>query len=699
MRNRSFTRSLVAVLAIVGTALVVSTSQAKSHPPRTHGGHATKPKPKHHKPKQHKAKQHEAKHHKKHEARGGHARKTSRLQSEISNHRPKKHRPGRTPRQGDVLTELRALDGSSNNVAHRSWGQAGTQYLRVGPANFADGVSMMQGGPAPRRISNRVFNDLGQNLFSETAISQWGWVWGQFIDHDIGLRDETPAESAPIPFDSNDPLELFANDLGQMAFSRTPAAPGTGTSPSNPRQEINTASSVIDGSQVYGGTAARLAWLKAANGYDLFLPNGNLPHASDKADPPVMALMGALMGNPGAAVVAGDVRANENIGLTSIQTLFAREHNRIADLLPNKLSAEARFQIARRVVGAEIQYITYREFLPALGVPLASYAGYRPSVNPSISNEFATTGFRAHSMVHGEFEPTFAQGRLTPGDPAALEAMGMKVEVNEDASVTIVIPLGLAFGNPGLVQQFGVGPLLDSLSESQYRNDEQIDNALRSVLFQIPRPTTTDPSACNEPAPNPACFSNVTDLGALDVQRARDHGIPSYNQLRVLYGLAPIRSFTQLTGEPTDEFPRTEEFPQGLDIDNSTVMDFVSLTDIDGNPVELGAPDTAVTGIRRTTLAARLKALYGTVDKVDGFVGMVSEPHVPGSDMGPLQRAIWRQQFAALRDGDRFFYLNDPALRRIADRYGVSYRHSLAEIIELNTDANVAEDIFHAAEE
>jgi hypothetical protein len=581
-------------------------------------------------------------------------------------------------------------------VAHATWGEAGTPYLRVGPANYADGVSAMQGGPSPRRISNRVFNDVSQNLFSENGVTQWGWVWGQFIDHDMGLRDETPAEDASMPFDPNDPLELFANDLGQMAFNRTPAAPGTGTSRSNPRQQINTVSSVIDASQIYGGTAARLAWLKAPNGYDLFLPNGDLPHASDKADAPVMDLMGPLMGDPGDAIVAGDVRANENTGLTSIQTLFAREHNRIADSLPDELSPEARFQIARRVVGAEIQYITYKEFLPAMGVALLPYSGYKPSVNPSIANEFATVGFRAHSMVHGEFEPTFQGDTFTPAQSAAFVARGLKVE-SEDASVTIVIPLGLAFGNPDLIEEFSLGPLLDSLGEREYRNDEQIDNALRSVLFQIPKPTAPDPAACNEPGPNPECFSNVSDVGALDVQRSRDHGMPTYNQLRVLYGLPPVSSFTQLTGENTDAFPRTDEFPQGLDIDNSTIMDFVSLTDNDGNPVELGDPDAAVTGVRRTTLAARLKALYGSVNNVDGFVGMISEPHVPGSDLGPLQRAMWRRQFAALRDGDRFFYLNDPALERIDDRYGVSYKHTLAEIVELNTDANVPGDVFHAA--
>ena len=123
------------------------------------------------------------------------------------------------------------------------------------------------------------------------------------------------------------------------------------------------------------------------------------------------------------------MRANENTGLTSIQTLFAREHNRIADALPGKLSPESRFQIARRVVGAEIQYITYKEFLPAMGVPLAPYSGYKPSVNPSVANEFATVGFRAHSMVHGEFEPTVAGEQVHSGANDGVHGARHEVEV------------------------------------------------------------------------------------------------------------------------------------------------------------------------------------------------------------------------------------------------------------------------------
>ena len=159
---------------------------------------------------------------------------------------------------------------------------------------------------------------------------------------------------------------------------------------------------------VYGSDATRATWLRdgrrsSARG---FLPR----RARDRGIAPAMDLFGNQVAAPGRAVVAGDARANENIGLTDAQTIFAREHNRIVRLLPAALTAELKYQIARRVVGAEIQYITYHDFLPAMGVRLAPYTGYKPTVDPTESNEFATVGFRAHSMVHGEMEPSAPEG-------------------------------------------------------------------------------------------------------------------------------------------------------------------------------------------------------------------------------------------------------------------------------------------------
>ena len=78
-------------------------------------------------------------------------------------------------------------------LQHPTWGKAGLAYRRVAPANYADGRSTQVTPAKPDRyVSNRIFNDVGQNLFSENGLSQWGWLWGQFIDHDLGLRVEAP---------------------------------------------------------------------------------------------------------------------------------------------------------------------------------------------------------------------------------------------------------------------------------------------------------------------------------------------------------------------------------------------------------------------------------------------------------------------------------------------------------------------------
>ena len=607
---------------------------------------------------------------------------------------------------------VRALDGSGNNLQHPDWGKAGTQYLRVAPANYADGIGKLVSGPSPRYVSNRVFNDVGQNLFSENGISQWGWAWGQFVDHDIGLRDETPAESVPMAFDVKDPLESFQNDFGGLAFSRTPAAPGTGTK--SQRQQINTIDSFIDASNVYGVDTSRLDWLRAGaagdgnpanNQASLLMSAGYLPRVTARptVTAPPVDLMGPLVGTPEKAVVAGDVRANENVALTAIHTLFAREHNRIVgQLAGTPLTDEEKFQIARRVVGAEIQYITYTEFLPTLGVQLAPYRGYSSTVDPALTNEFAVVGYRAHSMVHGEFEPTVPAGAFTDAQLSAFPAQGVAVERNADGTVTLVIPLVVAFGDPGLLQQIGEGAILASLGEREYKNDEQIDNSLRSVLFEVPKPNGTAPPSCGAPVIKPSCFTDVSDLGADDVQRGRDHGMPYYNQLRRAYGLAPVRSFTQIAGEATDRFPTSDPKIDPTDpVDDPNSLEFLELRDEDGSVVPLGSDDAqedAVTGTRRTTLAARLRAIYGSVDKVDAFVGMVSEKHIPGTEFGPLQLAIWRKQFTSLRDGDRFFYLNDPALTTISQTYGITYRHTLAELIAADAGVTVEPNVFKAAD-
>src|SRR5205823_3205820 len=130
---------------------------------------------------------------------------------------------------------------------------------------------------------------------------------------------------------------------------------------------------------------------------------------------------------------------------------------------------------------------------------------------------------------------------------------------------------------------------------------------------------------------DPKCFQGVVDLGAIDIERAREHGMPTYNQMRQAYGLAPKSSFRAITGESS------ESFPSGSSGDDPKSLDFTALFDKNGAPIALDSPvaqGEATKAQRRAPLAARLKGAYGSVDKVDAFAGMISEPHVNGSEFG-----------------------------------------------------------------
>ena len=203
-----------------------------------------------------------------------------------------------------IVSEPRALNGSGNNREHPEWGEAGSRYVRLAAPRYADGISEPVSGPNPRYVSNRVFNSLGVDLFSPRNVSQWAWVWGQFLDHNFELA-EGGTEEMPISVNQNDPLESFSDSLGMIPFVRDAPSPGSGTSIENPRQLTNTVPSYIDGYAVYGGTQSRLEWLRTGPddgnpeeaGAGLMLPGGYLPVASargDVATAPRMTEEGAL---------------------------------------------------------------------------------------------------------------------------------------------------------------------------------------------------------------------------------------------------------------------------------------------------------------------------------------------------------------------------------------------------------------------
>ena len=113
-----------------------------------------------------------------------------------------------------------------------------------------------------------------------------------------------------------------------------------------------------------------------------------------------------------------NLRCNSEPGLASLHSLFVNEHNRIAKEIQESdpsLNDEEIFQQSRRFVIAELQNIVYNEFLPVilgsvlmdnhkLRIQEDETTVYHESINPSISNEFATFAFRfGHTLIPNLF--------------------------------------------------------------------------------------------------------------------------------------------------------------------------------------------------------------------------------------------------------------------------------------------------------
>lgn len=65
----------------------------------------------------------------------------------------------------------------------------------------------------------------------------------------------------------------------------------------------------------------------------------------------------------------GDRRVNEQVLLVLFHTVWARHHNHLASRLKNinpSWNDEELFQEARRIVGAQLQHVTYNEYLPPI---------------------------------------------------------------------------------------------------------------------------------------------------------------------------------------------------------------------------------------------------------------------------------------------------------------------------------------------
>ena len=513
-------------------------------------------------------------------------------------------REGRFPqRNNEDGQEIRTYDGTSNNLNNIEWGASFSNLQRLGEASYSDGVTSMvfTDRAGAREISNTIVNQApNESIPNNFGTSDYSWQWGQFIDHDIDLTDGSADEPQDIPVPIGDPyFDPNSTGTAVISFNRALYDPDTGTDSNNVRQQENEITSWIDGSMIYGSDDERANALREGSDspYLATSPGDFLPFNTGEltnANGPVP--------DPSSLFLAGDIRANEQVGLTAMHTLFVREHNRIARQLQQEnpeASAETLFQSARRLVVAQIQIITFNEHLPALvgSNAIPPYRGYDPSVNPTIYNEFSAAAYRlGHSMVNDQILRVGADGQSIEAGPLTLaQAFFSAPQILQSNTAFESILRGLA-------------------AQEHQAIDVKVIHTLRNLLFGAPG-------------------SGGLDLTALNIQRGRDHGLPSYNDMRATMGLLPVSSFEEITDD--------------IDLQQS------------------------------------LRDAYGDVSKVDlWIVGLAETPlSDQGSQVGELFQAIIVKQFTDLRDGDRFWYenyLSENELDRVRDV-------TLARIIRNNT--------------
>uniref|UniRef100_A0A8C5R0H6 Myeloperoxidase n=1 Tax=Leptobrachium leishanense TaxID=445787 RepID=A0A8C5R0H6_9ANUR len=508
-------------------------------------------------------------------------------------------------------SRYRTFTGECNNRRFPNFGVSNRPYLRLLRSQYEDGISVPRGWtenkringfilPLARAVSNEIirFPESQQTLDKQRSLMFM--QWGQWIDHDFDLAPETPARSTflkgidcdvscakeepcfPLRIPPNDPRIRNRSDCIPL-FRSSPAC----VKNSPIREQMNVLTSYVDASQVYGSTDKIASDLRN-NGNQLglmavnnrFTDNGlaYLPFASSKED--FCELTNKTSGLP--CFFAGDSRVSEQPGLTAFHTIFVREHNRIVTVLRRlnpSWSGEILFQEARKIIGAITQKINYKDWAPLLlgsttSRVLPRYRAYNDSVNPGASNVFSLVFRMGHTMI----QPFIY--RLVEGYKTSRQLPP--------------VPLHLTFFNTWrVVREGGVDPILRGLMANQAKLNRQnqiLVDELREHLFEL--------------------FKRLgLDLGALNMQRGREHGLPGYNDWRGFCGLS----------RPT-------------------------------NVKELALV------LSNKELAQKLIAQYGTPANIDIWTGAVAEPLVSNGRVGQLLACLIGDQFRRSRDGDRFYY-------------------------------------------
>ncbi|XP_036622985.1 peroxidasin-like protein [Trichosurus vulpecula] len=467
----------------------------------------------------------------------------------------------RSPNCSDICfhQKYRTHDGTCNNLQNPMWGASMTAFERILKPVYENGFNLPRGVspnpfsnkyplPLPRIVSTEMVGTA--TITPDDRYTHMLMQWGQFLDHDL---DQTvPALSMSRFSDgqscssvcTNDPpcfpILVPQNDARVansrcMFFVRSSPVCGSGMtslmmSSVYAREQINQLTAYIDASNVYGSSDRESEELRDYTDQRGLLKKGLPIPASEKH------LLPFSTGPPTECTrdeneslipcfLAGDHRANEQLALTAMHTLWFREHNRIVTelfTLNPHWDGDTIYNEARKIVGAQMQHITYSHWLPKIlgdhGMKmLGNYKGYNPNVNSGIINSFATAAFRfGHTLINPilyRLNDTF--GEIPEGH----------------------LPLHKAFFSPfRIIQEGGIDPLLRGLFgvAGKLRVPSQLLNLeLTEKLFSM-------------------AHSVALDLAATNIQRGRDHGIPPYTDFRVFCNLTSVENFEDLHNEIKD---------------------------------------------------------------------------------------------------------------------------------------------------
>ncbi|MEB3306234.1 MAG: peroxidase family protein, partial [Cyanobacteriota bacterium] len=366
-------------------------------------------------------------------------------------------------------------------------------------------------------------------------------------------------------------------------------------------------------------------------------------------------------------IVAGDGRVNENITLTGIHTVWARNHNfHVEGLLSSGFTgtAEELYQAAKIVNETEYQRVLFTDYTDALlggmkGSGQHGWSGYNPNADVGISHEFAANAFRfGHSGV-----PNLVRLITPAGGSQDVPLFDVFLNPTNRGQFTGTLPPGYV-PQPGY-SEHGVATILRGIAnQASERIDTQVVNALRNDLVR-----------------NPA------DLFSFNVQRGRDLGLGSLNQLRIQLSASTdpyVREAVERAGGPLTPYTSWEDFQARNGLSAAEIGKLrQAYPDLVLQPAEIlpfRRANPEITLVNGNTVKG--------IDRLDGWVGALSEKHINGGVVGQTFWVILHQTFDKLQEADRFYYLD-----RTKD-FDFYKNATLADIFQRNTGVSFSESIF-----